>query len=96
MTLTDDPVKKNPNSMRDKFFQEYSEIFEEHQLLKKERQEVLKEIEILKIEKERMEDTIYEMERKFNKAINDLELTTSLLNEQKKKNNTLVATVGKL
>lgn len=36
------------------------------------------------------------MEKKFNKVLNEYELTTNLLNEQKGKNQTLITTLKKL
>ena len=43
-----------------------------------------------------MEDILMDMEKKFNKILNEYELTTSLLTEQKQKNQTLVTTLKKI
>lgn len=64
--------------------------------MKKERNDMLRDSEKNKLEREKMEDVLMDMENKFTKVLNEYELTNSLLNEQKQKNQTLVATLKKL
>ena len=56
----------------------------------------MRDAERNKLEKEKMEDILMDMEKKFNKILNEYELTTSLLTEQKQKNQTLVTTLKKI
>lgn len=75
---------------------EYAELINEHRNLKKERNDMLRDSEKNKLEREKIEDVLMDMENKFTKVLNEYELTNSLLNEQKQKNQTLVATLKKL
>lgn len=55
-----------------------------------------REVEKAKLEKQKMQEALIEIEKKFNKVINEYELTNNLLTEQKSKNQTLITTLKKL
>ena len=96
MLMKDENSAVNAETMKRKLEQEYANIVEEHRTLKKERSEMLKQTERIKIEKEKLEDAIIDMERKFKKVIQDFELTNSLLTEEKQKNATLISTINRI
>jgi chromosome segregation ATPase len=76
--------------------QQYEPLLEEHKLLKRERGQLLREAEKLKLEKERLEDQQARMEREVGKALGDLDLTASLLQDEKTKNAALTHSLARL
>ena len=55
-----------------------------------------RDVEKAKLEKHKLQEALIEIEKKFNKVINEYELTNNLLTEQKSKNQTLITTLKKL
>lgn len=72
--------------MKQKIQLEFDAILEENKVLKKERAQFLRQAEKNKLETEKATDAVNDLQRRVNKLSNDLELTTSLLTEEKKKN----------
>ena len=55
-----------------------------------------RDVEKAKLEKQKLQEALIEIEKKFNKVINEYELTNNLLTEQKSKNQALITTLKKL
>lgn len=74
---------------------EYEPILEEHKMLKKERTQLLREAESLKLQKEQLEDGLAQQQQLVNKLTADLDLTAQLLADQKTRAATLANSLAR-
>ena len=83
-------------SIKDRFEAEISNIIQEYEVLKEERGVIVNEAEKLRVESDHWKNKASALERELEKAISNLELTNSLLNEQKTKNANLSSNNSKM